>query len=328
MLTSTRSVSFARALVLPAVLLGLAMLSPGCSNRNISAPPPPMQEPEAASHETIPQTDTSAIEPTLGEQLGRLDALMRTATGDSLAKLQAEYDRLLRRGNGGAIQTGGDDPQQAGGSDILDTTTPHAMAPQVTNLDTMASGPTPQLKGLRPSEIRFANGQSTPATPRRAAASATGSGGKPSATAGRASRSAPQIITPSRPVIAGSTTNAERQKKLVDGLAAVRAGNYAKAVQDLPSALDGALDGSRRTEAQYSYALSLEKTGNLTKAAEHYLKASRADEGLGHKSYISYCRVLAQSGQRDRARKLLAEFIQKHPKSTQVVGARQLLQTI
>ncbi len=322
MLTSTRSVSFARALLLPAALLGLAMLSPGCSNRNISAPPSPVQEPEVASRETIQQTDTSSIEPTLGEQLGRLDALMRTATGDSLAKLQAEYDRLLNRAHGGEIQTGGNDAQQAGGSDILDA------PPQVTNLDTTAMGPTPQLKGLRPSEIRFANGQSTPATPRRSAASATGNGGKPSAPAARAARSAAQSVPPSRPASTSGATSMERQKKLVDGLAAVRAGNYAKAVQDLPSALDGALDGAKRTEAQYSYALSLEKTGNLSKAAEHYLKASRADEGLGHKSYLSYCRVLAQSGQRDRARKLLAEFIQKHPKSAQVVGARQLLQTI
>jgi TolA-binding protein len=256
-----------------------------------------------------PALDTTA-EPTIGEQLGRLDALMRTASGDSLVRLQEEYQRLLMRANGNTIQTGG--------------------MSQPTTAQTQPDGATAsstQLRGLRPSELRFAEGEdagaSTPATPR----GTTTRTARPDAkTAARAIDRDDEVELPREQ--SKSAALAQRQKKLVDGLAAARAGNYPKAVEDLPHALSGPLTGTKRTEAQYSYALSLEKTGNLTKAAENYLKASSAGESLGHKSYISYCRVLARSGQRQRARQLLVEFIQKNPKSPQVVNARQLLQTI
>jgi TolA-binding protein len=255
-----------------------------------------------------PALDTTA-EPTIGEQLGRLDALMRTATGDSLARLQEEYQRLLMRANGNTIQTGG-----------MNQPTTQTQPEESTTSS-------PQLKGLRPSELRFAEGDaagtSTPATPRRTTARNTRTDGK---AATRAVDRDDEVELPREP--SKTAALAQRQKKLVDGLAAARAGNYPKAVEDLPHALSGQLTGTKRTEAQYSYALSLEKTGNLTKAAENYLKASSAGESLGHKSYISYCRVLARSGQRQRARQLLVEFIQKNPKSPQVVNARQLLQTI
>jgi TolA-binding protein len=113
----------------------------------------------------------------------------------------------------------------------------------------------------------------------------------------------------------------------VNGIAASKAGRYAEAAGQLPPVVASPPPGKRRI-AEYSYAESLEKTGKLDRAAQTYLKASKGNQELEHKSYLSYCRVLAKSGKREEARKLLAQFISRNPKSSQVVTARQLLQTL
>jgi TolA-binding protein len=116
-------------------------------------------------------------------------------------------------------------------------------------------------------------------------------------------------------------------RKLVNGIAATQAGRYKEAVQQLEPAVR-TRTGAKETGASYSYALSLEKSGQLSRAADEYLKLSRRGGEIGQKSYVSYCRILAKLGQRDRAKRLVLQFIQRNPDSTQVVTARRLLQTL
>ena len=222
-----------RRIARPASILSLTLgllLSACASNRNVSQTTPQQEPPaqsspsEITAEPTTPQQPT-ATEPSIGEQLGRLDALMRTATGDSLARLREEYDRLLQRANGGIIQTGG----------TSQTTMAEPAQPE---------GATPQLKGLRPSELRFADGEgtatpATPATPRRP----TSRPEQAKATT-RATDRSDEVEIPREP--SKNATLAQRQKKLVDGLAATRAGDYQKATQDLPKALSTPVNGARR----------------------------------------------------------------------------------
>lgn len=244
---------------------------------------------------------------TLGEQLGRLDARMQTAPPDSLPILQAEYQRLLDLAAGTAhnVQTGAGDG-------------PPVDRPSGTNTsgetgDTLA-GPS-GLLGFRSSELSGSDtaGRSTKAAVRPR-------------TVVRAGDAAVDVAAEERAADA-VTAERGRQRSYVDGLAAVQAGRYPQAVKDL-SPIAANPPRGKQTVARYAYARALEKTGNAEKAAEEYRAASAGADQLAHKSYLNYCRLLAKSGKRDKARKLLVEFIGRHPTSTQTVDARRLLQTL
>ncbi|MEP7217483.1 MAG: hypothetical protein ABI876_01125, partial [Bacteroidota bacterium] len=236
-------------------------------------------------------------------------------SGDSLAHLQAEYERILRAAGGQPeIQTGMGDhgdmeshPRRLGNGQL---------ANEAANDTTGAWN----LKGLRPGELH--NSSST----RRTTATAARKTVTPSHLAARTeSRRESSEPTPASTHVA---TAGNANRKLLDGIAEASAGKYSKATDDLPAALSGSLSKSNRNRAQYTYGHSLEKSGKLSKAAESYQQVTKDDRQLGDKSYVSYCRVLSESGQRDRARQLLIGFIAKHPKSPEVISARRLLQTL
>lgn len=244
---------------------------------------------------------------TLGEQLGRLDARMQTAPPDSLPILRAEYQRLLDLAAGTAhdVQTG------AGGG-----------APAERPAGTNTSGETGDtlvgpdgLLGFRSSELSSGD-------------TGTG-GGRPAARPRVVSRTGSTAADVAAEERAADAVTAERgrQRSYVDGLAAVQAGRYPQAVKDLSPIASNPPRG-KQTTARFAYARALEKTGNTKKAAEEYRAASAGTDQMAHKSYLNYCRLLAKSGKREQARKLLVEFIGRHPSSTQTVDARRLLQTL
>ena len=112
---------------------------------------------------------------------------------------------------------------------------------------------------------------------------------------------------------------------MVSGIAAARAGKYADAVLKLAPLVSS---GSADADARYYYALSLEKTGQQSRAAEEYMRVSRGSGSLAERAYLDYCRMLAATGSRDRARQLLTQYIRRKGDSGQVVAARRLLQTL
>ena len=114
------------------------------------------------------------------------------------------------------------------------------------------------------------------------------------------------------------------ERDIVEGIAAERAGKYTDANKRFSSAKSGV----KSPEARYSHAVSLEKTGDLGRAAGEYLAISGSGTSLGHKAYIDYCRVLSRQGQRGKARELVQRFIRQNPDSSQVGSARRLLQTL
>ncbi len=325
-----------------ALLLVMALLLPACNaNRGAFSEPiprtPRMQEQpvdsaprDVATGQTVPPRTETSAETTLGERLGRLDARIHTAPADSVPILQDEYQHLLDEANGSRnIQTGG-------GRGITDIDS----APAVQDVLVIPTSPqagrggdilnasydsTLELKGLRASELRYAGAEAAPARPHESQPRARPAAPRGS-TPANATTERTSAATASRTRSKGETQSGE--KNLVNGVAATRAGWYAEAATQLPQALATPQNASNRTLTHYSYAQVLENTGKLKQAAEQYLKASQGETGLGHRSYISYCRVLAKSGQKDRARQLLVQFIGKNPKSDQVINARQLLQTL
>ena len=340
-----------------AVAIAALLLSSCGGNRNVLTEPTPPPSQTESSQEETPQPSASTEDDgmpavadatpyaadgsapatpdeqqisgqeTLGERLGRLDAQMRTAPPEDLPGLQAEYQRLLEEATGsGTIETGGprreirDDSSLAAQEPFVIPSSPRDRQGNeilITSYDS-----TLQLKGLRASELRYAAASDNlpaaephtsaprPRTSARATTAATASAERPAAARSRASRGEPG------------------EKNFVNGVAATRAGWHTEAADELPRALSAPQSAQRRTLAEYSYGQSLENTGKLSQAADQYLKASRSGSKLSDKSYVSYCRVLAKSGQKERARQLLVQFIGKNPKSDQVVDARQLLQTL
>lgn len=297
----------------------LALFVTACSSHKaVTRPSPePTSSPEApaSDYSSVPPDTTRELPPSVGEQLGRLDALMKTASGDSLAHLQAEYDRILRAAGGQPeIQTGMGDhgdmashPRRIGNGQL---------ANEAAN-DTSGAG---NLKGLRPDELNH-----TSLTRRTMAATPVRKAATPSHLIAARTESRREV---SEPATARPSTTGNANRKMLDGITAANAGKYSRATDDLPAALSGSLSKSNRNRAQYTYGHSLEKTGKLSKAAESYQQVTKDDRQLGDKSYVSYCRVLSESGQRDRARQLLIGFIAKHPKSPEVISARRLLQTL
>lgn|GEM_PF-2436748 len=339
---SRRSTGRRGGVVVVALALAAGLLLPACSaNRNaISEPepsprgsaPPPVDGGVPTSSIDAPPSDSV----TLGERLGQLDAMMRTATGDSLRILEAEYDRLLREATGrGSIQTGRAREADGGilGSEDIgmeDGGQVIASYPRE-GRDGILDAPydsTAQLHGLRASELRYAagmNGRETASEARPQKSRTAGTAARVRTAPGKPAEKAREShVTQSRT----SAASHEGAQSFVNGIAASRAGWHAEAAAELPKALSSPLSQKRKTLARYSYGQALESSGRLSQAADEYLNASKENTGLAHKSFVAYCRVLAKSGEKARAKKLLVQFIGKNPKSDQVVDARQLLQTL
>jgi TolA-binding protein len=255
----------------------------------------------AAPADTLYTTESGVP---LGEALAMLDARMKTAPADSLPILQAEYRRLLeiaQRRRAHAAQKSGTGHDEY--SDLNDGT----------GADGAIIVPSTGTKGLRPSELRASSGRSRRTAPKQAAK-------KPVT-----KRSTQQRTVARKPAV----TDARRaEQSYVDGTAAARAGQYAEAAKDLEVAVKSPAIGARKQSATMAYALSLEKTGRLSEAADQYLTLSRSGGEAGHKAYVAYCRILGRLGQRERARRLVLQFLKEHPDSSQVVDARLLLQTL
>lgn len=304
-----------------ACALGIAAL--GCNANRAAMEPTPDAPPVSAAPDTL-VPDAAAEEPpvvvrqkpdtTLGEQLGRLDAQMRVASPDSLPMLQEEYNRLL-------ALAAGSTPIQTGQEPTLETPT------EFDSLETPTDAEPED--GTVPAEQRRTErsyvGPNGLLGFRKSELAATGTKAAKMRTRDPKARNIRPAPAPTPAEDAPSARTGERQ--YLDGLTNARAGRYEQAAKELPAVVANPPAGKRGI-AQYSYAESLEKTGDLDKAAEQYRQASRGNDELSHKSYIAYCRTLARTGQRDKARQLLASFISRNPRSPQAVNARLLLQTL
>jgi TolA-binding protein len=304
----------------------------------------------------------------VGERLGRLDAQMRTAPLDSVLLLRAEYQRILdsidmaRRE---PVQTGGPDLRNsadsnrvADGGNVQDsssltsdslhrgTTTQEVqtggepLQEKFNTFDTVdqsfVEDPSKRFNGLRPSELRGVPGYS-PSKPGSVSEARPKAGTRRHP--GRSRMLATRRKQSRTPRYAGQNSASRRgisrsqmarmsERRIVNGIAATQAGRYTDAIKELGPALGSAGNSARSAHARYSYALSLEKTGQLSRAADQYLRLSRNGGAMGQKAYVAYCRLLARLGQRDRAKRLVLQFIQRNPDSTSVVTARRLLQAL
>lgn len=342
------------------LLMGLSLLSACSASRNTFSEPTPSSDTIAGAQppNTRPPVDggvptTSADIPpsdsiTLGERLGRLDALMMTAPEDSLPILQAEYERLLREATGrGHIQTGrvmdGEDAASndmgiLGEGNITPSYPRNGRVEEIPNASYDSALP---FRGLRASELRYADGSnervaadakpSQPRTKEVKASTARGTNATARTTSSSNASSAKTGSSRTGTTASASTGTSSREgaQSFVNGVAASRAGWHAEAADELPKALSTPLNSKRKTVAGHAYGQALENTGKTSQAAKEYLNASKSsNSALAHKSYVAYCGMLAKSGEKARAKQLLVEFIGKNPKSTQVVNARQLLQTL
>lgn len=259
--------------------------------------------------------------PTLGERLGRLDRLKQTAPADSLPLVEAEYQRLLAAARGSdapppesAIDTSGavsdvpehdDDAADPDGHDYREIP---------------ASGienPAMVFDGLRTAELRTAPGYVEPeprvvasAAPRRSVSRPSTSG------ATNAERAA------ARPRSSAAERGSNR--RLVEGLAAARAGRYDEAVDKL----SGVSSADRRAQGSFYYALSLERIGRLAPAADQFRRLKAGSGALAERALVAYARVIAKMGQRSQARQLLQRFVAQNPGSSQLPHARRLLQSL
>jgi TolA-binding protein len=289
--------------------------------------------------------------------LGQLDAMMRDAPPDSLRALQEEYDRLLasRALAPSSITTGATADTLVDSSIVIEAipydtvvaeprrelpvepSTPitpgaaTASARRGPDSAPASEDPSRVFKGLRPEEIA-----TIPGHERRAAVATSSRRESVRASsarrrAGNRGESRMAASSGPRPTLAAPSSRAEtinargERKELVAGIAAARAGKYADAVTKLAPSVSAGRGGS---EGAYYYALSLEKTGQLDRAAQQYLRASRGGGALAERSYLEYCRVLARKGDRQKARQLVTQFLRRNPDSTQAVTARRLLQTL
>ncbi len=293
----------------------------------------PAREPTQVTRQT-PDT-------TLGERLGQLDAQIRNATPEELPALEAEYQRLLElatRSN--QIQTGrdGETPETADGSlpeaPLPDSDLPSETEPTVSDVPDetvdstglvvtdLPAEPSPDAKFRGPDGLKGFRKTELSAAGLKAPASAPAGTARRATTRRPAAQAQPVVVREPAP-----NASTARDQRYVNGMVASRAGRYTEAARDLPAVVASPPAG-KQTTARYAYAESLEKSGRLTQAADEYRRAAAGTDAMGQKSYVSYCRVLAKSGERARARQLLVNFISRNPKSTQVVAARQLLQTL
>lgn len=111
-------------------------------------------------------------------------------------------------------------------------------------------------------------------------------------------------------------------------MASARAGKYADAAVKLEPVVNSTLSKARREEARYYYARSLEGLGRTSEALRNYNTLSNSSGSLKHRAYLDYCRLLANNGQKERARTMLRQFIRNNPNSRQTPDAQALLQTL
>lgn len=335
----------AQLLLVGALAFSVALLS-ACNTSKQASRSSQLRPDTPTVSQAPPPLDDETQEPTIGEQLGRLDARMKTAPADSLPILQEEYQRLLDLATmQEPVQTGGVEPSGEEDDPQPVVSTPRREVPA----GEMQGFRTTELKQTGRSESAPAEPRSYVSTPRKKArgsepvahVSTPRRDAKPKATASRTAvkeTSAPQATTGAAKKTETSATSStaakpmeatsnDRDRKFINGVAASRAGKYAEAAKELPTVVSSPPAG-KKALAHHTYGEALEKTGNTAKAADQYQKGSKGNDALNHKSYIAYCRTVAKSGDRARARKLLVQFIEKNPKSTQVVNARQLLQTL
>ncbi len=326
--------SAARVVTVPRwIVPGLiAMMLGGCASNQ-----PAVEETTVDTTAVASAPEPVTTGPTIGERLGRLDAQMKTAPPDSIPILRAEYQQLLAESRNGeqpldsALQPSSSADTSEEFFRIADTAYPDTVVhtpprkqivtgPAQPSVDTAAMALSPAaianpalvFNGLRPAELRTAPGYHPPSRHRA-----------------HATRRSTRSVRPS--VTQRPRTKAEEQgltrlsdRRMVEGMVAARAGRYAEAVEKF----SGVSSVDRTDEADFYYALSLERTGELQAAASEYRTLSRGSSELAHRSVVAYARVLSQMGQTSRAKKTLWQFINANPNSPMVPSARELLQQI
>ena len=201
------------------------------------------------------------------------------------------------------------------------------------------------FKGLRPDELRTAPAYQSSSTRRRTPPAASpqsrvrrlGRTQQPTAVAKKAKRKRRDAdvqqetaarATATEPAATTETSERQLERRYVDGVASARAGNYADAASKLEPVVNSTLSKARREEARYYYARSLEGLGRTTEALRNYNTLSNGSGSLKHRAYLDYCRLLANNGQKERARTMLRSFIRSNPNSRQTPDAQALLQTL
>ena len=124
-----------------------------------------------------------------------------------------------------------------------------------------------------------------------------------------------------------STGPASTDRAYIDGVAAARAGKYDEAIGKLAGVLNSGTP-QQRNRARYYYGRSLEGAGRLKEAADQYARVAGGNDALAHAALVDQCRILGRLGQSERARTMILNFLRRHPDSSQVAEARQLLQTL
>lgn len=121
--------------------------------------------------------------------------------------------------------------------------------------------------------------------------------------------------------------SASLSENYTEGLAHFRAGRYRQAIENLKPVANSP-GSSYRTIARYYYALSLERTGSLAQAAGQFRSLSKGSGTIADKGWLGYCRVLSAQGKKGEAKKELLRLIKQRPGSSQIAGAKQMLQQL
>lgn len=183
------------------------------------------------------------------------------------------------------------------------------------------TNPVEAFKGLNRNELLSIPGYRPPTSAQKATRSPRPT--SRTTTTAPQRREIPTARVPARNAGIGSP-----ERAYIDGLAAERAGDYGKAVEQLGRSLTTLRSSAQRAEARYYYARSLEGLGRLDDAAEQYRLVSQGEGSLSHAALIDYCRTLGKLGKNERARDLVLQFLRRHPDSSQVPEAQRLLQTL
>lgn len=309
-----------------------------------SIPPAQTITPNPLDAERERQNDPVLI----AERLGQLDAMIRTAPADSIAYLRAEYEALLEEytGESRIVATGNSDlynparealDHSGSASDVdsflasRDNGRPRrpVASPTVAGSreELRASGDRrdSSISALAVNTARRSN-----AVRSRTSTPGTISAGRQSTRVRSAdARRRTRAVVEEQTMPTASAERADGKREYIDGLAAARAGRYDEAAVQLPKAIEsGDLSPIHRARARQTYGQSLEASGDPAGASAQYQSASRQRGDIGERAYIDRCRAMALSGEREKARAMLREFIRSHPRSKQVVNARRLLQTI
>ncbi|MCC7437291.1 MAG: hypothetical protein IT211_02225 [Armatimonadetes bacterium] len=316
--------------------------------------------------DTTATPDPTSDSARLAKRLEELDRRIATAPPDSVEALDAEYRHVIdsamaAQGKQSDVSTGPEltailpnQPTESAvrrqPNDTATTATSAATTPTTsavrrqpagssTSVPTRIDDPGKVFKGLRPDELRTAPAYQNSSTRRRAASAPKRQARQArqpqqpaaeSTTARRKRRDANvQQETEARatePTVEASERQLER--KYIDGVASARAGKYADAAVKLEPVVNSTLSKAHREEARYYYARSLEGLGRTNEALRNYNTLSNGSGSLKHRAYLDYCRLLANNGQKERARTMLRQFIRNNPNSRQTPDAQALLQTL